>query len=168
MLPEIHNTQPPMMPPPAIVVAESRASAGGKSIALPARIPTQCLERSASDYEINPMVLLAMLKVESNAAVGAIRKNTNGTYDLGPAQFNTGSWAARLEKEYGISRQAIMNDMCQAIRAMAYVVRVEIDRVGGDLWRGIGNYHSRTPAKHRAYVQRVFVAHNAILIQGKF
>lgn len=157
------------MPVQQPVAQAAPMSAGGLAqVRLPERIPAQCVQDSAAAYSLNPMVLLAILKVESGGRTGVIGKNTNGTLDLGPAQFNTSTWAKKLEREYGIPRDALINNMCQAIRAMAYAVRTEINGVGGNLWRGIGNYHSRTPHFHQIYVGKVHQAHVYMVTKGKF
>jgi hypothetical protein len=154
---KVQDASPNYAPPGGVAVVD-----------LPARIPANCVATSARDYALNPMILLAVLKVESNGRTGLVSPNANGTYDLGPAQFNTNSWAKRLEKRYNISREALINDMCQSIRAMAYALRTEINGVNGDLWRGIGNYHSRTPKFHDKYVGLVSSAHKSMISRGKF
>jgi hypothetical protein len=155
------------MAPPAVMV-EAPAVRGAVSVELPERIPASCVETSARDYRINPFVLLAILKVESNGRTGVVGQNTNGTQDLGPSQFNTGSWAKLLIEKYKIPREALLNDMCQAVRALGFAVRTEIDAANGDLWTGIGNYHSRTPVHHQKYVGLVHGAYKQMVSKGKF
>lgn len=138
------------------------------TVELPAHISAKCVNVSARDYEINPFILLSVLKQESGGKTGIVSPNTNGTYDLGPAQFNTSSWAAIFQNKFSISRDALINNMCQAIRAMAYAVRTEIDKAGGDIWKGIGNYHSRTPVHHQKYVKAVYAQYQRIIAKGKF
>lgn len=138
------------------------------TVELPPHISAKCVNGSARDYEINPFILLSVLKQESGGKTGIVSQNTNGTYDLGPAQFNTSSWAAIFQNKFSISRDALINNMCQAIRAMAYAVRTEIDKAGGDIWKGIGNYHSRTPAYHQRYVKAVYAQYQRIIAKGKF
>lgn len=149
-------------------VSAPEAVNGRFSVDLPDRIPASCVTSSARDYRLNPMILLAVLKVESNGRTGIVSPNKNGTHDLGPAQFNTNTWAKRFEVKYNIPREALINDMCQAIRAMAFAVRTEIDSAGGDFWRGVGNYHSRTPVFHQRYLGLIEAAHRKMLKTGKF
>lgn len=138
------------------------------SIAVPDRIPPRCVEGSARAYSLSPLVLLAILKVESNGRTGVIGKNANGSQDIGPSQFNTNSWAKILIEKYKIPREALLNDMCQSVRALAFAVRTEVDQAGGDLWEGIGNYHSRTPVHHVRYIQLVHGAYKQMTGKGKF
>lgn len=190
MLPAIANAEPieaPEIPSYVTAAPESRVQriarelvtsapmAGPEAVAknfayvdLPVRIPAPCVVKSAQDYRLNPLVLLAVLKVESNGRTGIVVRNTNGTFDLGPAQFNTATWAALLEKRYHIPRSLLVNDMCQAVRAMAFAVRTEINQANGDFWQGIGNYHSKTAVHHRRYVSAVNAAYHAMIKKGSF
>lgn len=180
------ENMPPPQPRPALVAPApasagvphvlaalaQRAPPGSMSglyeVVVPDRIPAQCVHSSASTYELNPLLLLSILKVESNGRTGIVAKNTNATDDLGPAQFNTSSWAKLLIEKYKIPREALINDMCQAVRALGFAVRTEINGAGGDLWRGIGNYHSRTPKHHVKYIRLVYGAYKQMTTKGKF
>lgn len=141
---------------------------GQVSVELPARIPIQCVHDSSAAYKISPFILLSILKVESSGRTGVIGKNTNGTEDIGPAQFNTSSWARVLTQKYKIPREALLNDMCQSVRALGFAVRTEINHAGGDLWKGVGNYHSRTPFHHVKYIRLVHGAYQKMTAKGKF
>jgi hypothetical protein len=112
--------------------------------------------------------MLAVLKVESNGRTGIVARNTNGTDDLGPSQFNTDSWAKQLIVKYKIPREALIHDMCQSVRALGFALRTEINAAGGDLWKGLGNYHSRTPKHHEKYVGMVYGAYKQMITKGKF
>lgn len=137
-------------------------------VSVPDRIPPQCIHSSAGAYELNPLLLLAILKVESNGRTGVVSRNTNNTDDLGPSQFNTESWAKVLIEKYKIPREALINDMCQAVRALGFALRTEIDGAGGNLWKGVGNYHSRTPKHHNKYINLVYGAYKQMTTKGKF
>jgi len=137
-------------------------------VELPDRIPARCIQSSSNIYEINPLLMLAVLKVESNGRTGIVARNTNGTDDLGPSQFNTDSWAKLLIVKYKIPREALVHDMCQSVRALGFALRTEINAAGGDLWKGLGNYHSRTPKHHEKYKALVWRAYNDMIKRGKF
>lgn len=133
-------------PPPAATI----------SIVVPDRIPVACVKDAAEDYRVPHLLLLAVLKKESNAKPGSIGRNRNGTYDLGPAQMNTASWVPYFAKRYGITPQSLTYDMCQSIRAMAYAIRTEADTKvckGEVLWCGVGRYHApRNEQARNAYI----------------
>lgn len=160
----------------ALVTPESRNEqasqlterAGQYQVQVPDRIPPHCIVGSARTYNLNPLLLLSILKVESNGRTGIISRNTNGSDDLGPSQFNTDSWAKVLTVKYKIPREALIHDMCQAVRALGFALRTEINQAGGDLWKGIGNYHSRTPKHHIKYIGLVFGAYKQMTVKGKF
>ena len=145
------------------------ARSGGQfEVLVPEHIPPQCVHSSARDYNVNPLLIMSVLKVESGGRTGIVSRNTNGTDDLGPSQFNTNTWGKLLIEKYKIPREALINDMCQSVRAMAFALRTEINSAGGDLWRGIGNYHSRTPKHHVKYVGLVYGAYKKMILKGKF
>ena len=158
----------PPRPTPARGEAPVAQVGGQYEVVVPERIPPQCVHSSGSAYGINPLIILSVLKVESGGRVGIVSRNTNGTDDLGPSQFNTSSWAKLLIEKYKIPREALINDMCQSVRAMAFALRTEINGAGGDLWKGIGNYHSRTPKHHVKYVRLVYGAYKQMTSKGKF
>lgn len=154
------------------------APGGMVVVDLPARMPATCISEAARDYRLNPMILLAILKVESNGRPGAIGKNTNGSVDIGPSQLNSNSWAPFFVNRFNIPVESLLNDMCQAVRAMAYAVRTEINAAGGNVWLGIGNYHVGTPrtaareravaAERQKYIGMIHGAHARMVALGKF
>lgn len=141
-------------------------------VALPERIPAQCVANAAARYAVPEMALLAILKQESGGRTGVVSQNKNGSKDYGPAQFNDRSWGAYMQRKYGISLASLTNNMCQAIMAQAYAVRYEWNRCmkKGDnsIWCAIANYHSPTKKYQDIYVQNVWKRYQQIMAQGKF
>lgn len=111
----------------------------------------QCLVSAAQRYHLPAPILQAVVLTEGGWK-GLKKRNSNGSYDLGPAQINT--IHLRELAQYGVSERQLMNDVCVNLHVAAYRLRFEINRVG-DLWRGVGNYHSRTPSLSAAYRERV-------------
>jgi len=111
----------------------------------------QCVVSAAARYSIPVPVFQAVLRTEGGWT-GLKKRNTNGSYDLGPAQINT-IHLPEL-RQYGITEANLANDTCTNLHVAAYRIRSEINRVG-DFWRGIGNYHSRTPKYHNIYLGKV-------------
>lgn len=122
---------------------------------LPPQVAMECVVNASRTYQVNTAVLFGVLKTEGGR-VGRVSGNSNKTYDIGPMQINN----IHLPDfaRYGISEQALLRDGCLNVFAGAWLLRREIDRAGGDLWRGVGNYHSRTPSLHRRYQVRVWRA----------
>lgn len=120
----------------------------------------QCLSSAATRYHLPPLVLKAVLLTEGGWR-GLRKRNTNGSYDLGPAQINT-IHLPELRR-YGVSETQLTYDVCVNLFVAAYRLRFEINRAG-DFWRGVGNYHSRTPHLSHAYQERV--KRNLALLTG--
>lgn len=110
-----------------------------------------CVDAAAAAYRLPQPVFRAVLLTEGGW-VGLRSKNSNGTYDLGPGQINT-IHLPELAKA-GITEHMLVHDVCVNVHVAAYRLRTEIERAK-DFWRGVGNYHSRTPHLHKAYLQRV-------------
>ncbi len=111
----------------------------------------QCVNAAAAAYRIPQAVFRAVLTTEGGW-VGLKKRNTNGSYDMGPAQINT-IHLPELAKS-GITEDMLVGDACVNVYVAAYRLRVEIERAG-EFWRGVGNYHSRTPHLHQRYLARV-------------
>jgi len=65
-------------------------------------------------------------------------------------------WVNQLTAKYKITAEVIRDDPCSSIRTAGYILRYEINRAGGDFWKGVGRYHSNTPFRHANYVRQVF------------
>lgn len=113
-----------------------------------------CMVRAASDYSLPLRGLIAVWLTEGGR-IGTESRNRNGTTDYGPMQINT-RWAERLQAKFGVTRQMLTYDFCWSVRAGAYILRYEINQVGGSFWDGVGHYHSHTPTLKNAYIHRVY------------
>lgn len=122
---------------------------------LPVDLPFACVQQAARDYHVPESVLYAIRQVEGGT-VGEHTDNTNKTKDYGPMQVND-VWVKHFRSNYGITAEMIRDQPCVAVRASAYIVRYEINRTN-DFWRGVGNYHSRTPKFHNRYLSKVLPA----------
>lgn len=128
---------------------------------LPAELPdkmhneievSKCIVKASKSYKVDPLVLASIRRVEGGKR-GQYSKNTNGTIDMGPMQINS-IWIDDVEK-FGITRDGLLYDTCVNVYVSAWILKKEINGVNGDLWRGVGNYHSRTPKFHNSYVGKV-------------
>lgn len=122
-------------------------------VALPVIRPLtfESIVHAASRYEVPLAPLLGILATE-NGRLGEALSNTNGTWDLGPFQVNT----CHLNdlSEIGFTPVAIMSDGPVNALAAAWLLRQEINRAG-NLWHGVGHYHSRTPFRKYGYIRKV-------------
>lgn len=110
-----------------------------------------CMATAARRYAL-PLPVFRALVAKEGGWDGLKKRDADGSYDLGLAQVNT----VHLKKlaTYGVSEDQLINDTCVNLHVAAYRLRFEINRAG-DFWRGVGNYHSRTPALSAAYAADV-------------
>jgi soluble lytic murein transglycosylase-like protein len=116
-------------------------------------ITEYCITQTAKRFSLPEIVLKSILEVEAGK-VGELRVNKNGTYDIGPMQINS-SWLNKFDGY--VSKEDILYNGCTNIQVGAWILRYNIDKTG-NLWQGIGNYHSNTKTKHDMYKNKVFIA----------
>lgn len=111
-----------------------------------------CIMQAAAHYQAHPDLIRAVLKTEGGA-VGKIRWNKNGTFDMGPMQVNS----VHLPElaRYGITKEMLTNDECLNIHIGTFYVQKNILQ-GKDFWHGVGSYHSKTPSKNITYQYQVW------------
>ncbi|MBS0156572.1 MAG: muramidase [Nitrospira sp.] len=107
-----------------------------------------CSITAAVKYEVPANIVLAVAEKEGGKP-GQWVKNTNGTYDVGPLQFNT-SYLQKL-KPYGITTADVEQAGCYSYELAAWRLRQHILHDQGDLWTRVANYHSRTPSRNARY-----------------
>jgi len=121
-------------------------------ILLPASVRAEefCFQEAGVEYSINPRILKAIAKVESNFNPRAVNWNTNGTYDFGVMQINS-SWYYTLGKEWWMT----LGDPCSNIKGGARILSGCMKKYGYS-WEAIGCYNSQTPDKRDKYALAVF------------
>jgi hypothetical protein len=119
-----------------------------------------CMALVASVYHLPPRVLPAIQAVEGGRP-GLASPNRNGSEDLGIMQINT-LWIAPLARYTRLTeadvRERLLHEACFNIAAAGLILRTALNETGGDLLRAVGNYHSRTPARHLGYQAKVLDA----------
>ncbi|MGN1282115.1 MAG: lytic transglycosylase domain-containing protein [Succinivibrio sp.] len=115
-----------------------------------------CIAWTAYQFELPEELLYAMLDVERGPVNGRCRTNKNGTQDCGPAQIND----VRISElsAFNLTKNDIKSKPCHNLWAMGYLLRKEIEKAGGRIWRGVGNYHyhySVNPSIHNRYIKKV-------------
>lgn len=119
-----------------------------------------CMALISSFYQLPPRVLPSIHLVEGGRP-GMVTPNANGSSDLGVMQVNT-IWLDRLAERTRLSpnvvRERLTHDPCFNIAAAGAILRLHLNQSGGDLMRAVGNYHSRTEFRHRAYQAKVLRA----------
>jgi soluble lytic murein transglycosylase-like protein len=119
-----------------------------------------CMLAVSVQLQLPPRVLPAIQAVEGGR-IGMARLNTNGTEDLGLMQVNS-TWvdvlARRLNQPRDGLREQMVQDACFNIAVAGAIVKLYLRETRGDLLSAIGNYHSRTLSRHRAYQGKVVAA----------
>lgn len=101
-----------------------------------------CSIQAAVKYQVPANILLAVAEKEAGKP-GQWVRNSNGTYDIGPMQFNT-SYLSDLSK-YGIRPEHVARRGCYSYLLAAWRIRMHIHNDRGDVWTKVSNYHSHTP-----------------------
>lgn len=107
-----------------------------------------CSISAAIKYEVPVNVVLAVAEKEGGRP-GQWKRNTNGTDDVGPMQFNT-AYLGELAR-YGITANDVAAAGCYSFDLAAWRLRMHIKRDDGDIWTRAANYHSRTPYYNAIY-----------------
>lgn len=117
-----------------------------------------CVNAAAQFYGHAPAQLWLIQKVEGGWP-GLEMKNRDGSADLGPFQINDRAWvrhlAQKLDRSQATVRAALKYDACFNAYAAGYILRLAIEQSGGDVWEGMGRYHSASPALKAAYQHRL-------------
>lgn len=124
---------------------------------VPEPVMSRCVAVAAKTYNIPPIVLRALHRQEGGK-IGTISRNTDGSFDLGPMQINTINLPAIKSAFPFLTWRHIVYEPCVNVMVSAWFLRQKIDGRGGNLFEGVGDYHSRTPAKRIVYL-RSFLRH---------
>ena len=120
-------------------------------------VSVDCIDRAARDQQV-PREILYAIGVVEGGKVGDLVYNKNGSYDLGVFQINS-HWLGLLAGLYGTDRATVENHLrwngCFSAAMAAWVLHKKITEVGGDFWRGVGNYNSANPPYHDHYLDKV-------------
>ncbi len=122
-----------------------------------------CIAEAAQCFQINPLIIKAIIWHESKNKPQALNKNKNKTIDVGIMQINTVHFKAL--KTLGIDETLLRENSCANVFSGTWVLKQSIERYGYT-WSGIGNYHSKTPVHHDKYVKKIIslIAHETSVI----
>ncbi|QLK63784.1 transglycosylase SLT domain-containing protein (plasmid) [Enterobacteriaceae bacterium Kacie_13] len=116
------------------------------------QVQAHCFNYAAQKFNVDEDILRAIAKVESGYNANAVNVNKNHSVDLGLMQINS-IHVPKLSKA-GIKMEDLL-EPCTNVIVGAWLLRGSIDRANGDLWRGVGYYHSATPRFYLSYISKV-------------
>ena len=118
-----------------------------------------CFTDAGNYYGVNPDLLRAIAVVESGLNPNALRKNKNGSYDIGLMQIN--SWWLKVLKNYGYKPEHLYNP-CISIYLGAWILRQCINQ-NGYSYRAIDCYNKGKRAReYSSYVKKVLKVYKKI------
>lgn len=117
----------------------------------PAVVNAACFEEAAVRYRLPVSLLKAISRVESAGNPSAVNRNSNGSYDIGHMQINSG-WLPVLQR-YGIDKRMLF-DACTNTYVGAWILAQNIHRYGYN-WTAVGAYNASSSDKRLAYAHKV-------------
>lgn len=123
------------------------SNAQAQSVPTPPTNNEQCVSSASTYHQVNPAVLRAILMVESGLNAWEVRRNNNGTLDVGMAGIN--SIHFQEIAKFGIAPEQLL-DACVATYVAAWHLKKGMHKYG-NTWFGIAAYHSATPYLNHRY-----------------
>lgn len=122
-----------------------------------------CITQAAQCFQVNPLLIKAIIWHESKNQPQAVNINKNRTVDVGIMQINTVHFSSL--KARGIDEQRLRQDSCANVFSGTWILKQKIERYGYT-WDGIGSYHSRTAIPREKYVEKIvsLIAHHTATI----
>lgn len=114
-------------------------------------VPIECINQAATAYYVPATLVIAVLTTEGGK-IGDANPNINGTLDYGPMQINS-IWLRKIQA-YGYTKEMVQYDPCVNVAVGAWILSQAIAD-GGNLWEGVGDYHSHTFDKNQNYQYKV-------------
>ena len=111
-----------------------------------------CALAASVRYDVPADALLSVYSVERGGA-DTWSRDANGTYDVGPLQFNT-EYLASLRR-YGITPRAVEGRTCYPWFLAAWRIHDQLVEDHGGFWTRVARYHSATPRYVEAYRRKL-------------
>jgi soluble lytic murein transglycosylase-like protein len=109
-----------------------------------------CFNEAGKEFGVSPALLWAIAKVESGFDPTAMHENTNGSFDYGVMQINSG-WYNTL----GYDRWKKLNDACFNVRCGAWILGQCVKKHGYS-WEAVGCYNAVSPIKRAQYANKIY------------
>lgn len=118
-----------------------------------------CLLQASSTNNLDPKLVASVIGVEGGSA-GLVSVNKNGSEDLGIMQINDKVWLPIVSKalfkgDENKARYALINDPCFNIKVGSWILSRAIKEADGDVYKGVGFYHSHNEKYANEYANKV-------------
>ena len=133
----------------ALVANSAQAEALVRDVASERRERVTCSIAAALKFGVPANIVLAIAEIEGGRPGQRVR-NRNGSFDVGPMQFNT-RYLETLERRYGITAADVAAAGCYPYELAAWRLRKHLEFDAGDAWTRAANYHSREPSENEKY-----------------
>ena len=111
-----------------------------------------CALAASVRYDVPADALLSVYSVERGGA-DTWSHDVNGTWDIGPLQFNT-AYLGGL-KRYGITPSVVEGRTCYPWFLAAWRIHNQLVEDHGGFWTRVARYHSATPRYVEAYRRKL-------------
>lgn len=114
-----------------------------------------CWQLAASRYHVDPLLLYAIAKVESNLNPRARNINGDGSQDIGLMQINSRHLPALAR--FGITEQQLISQPCTSVMVGAWILAGFIQEKGYG-WQAVGAYNAGARPDREAHRTRYALA----------
>lgn len=127
--------------------------------AMPTIVTPQCFIHASNVNHVSLSIAAALMKTEGGRP-GMMKRNKNGSYDLGVMQVNDRTWVRKIANNYfnGDYQRAyitIRDDGCFNVLMGTQIFSTYLQEAHGDYLTAIGWYNSHTPEYMHKYQQTV-------------
>jgi len=120
-------------------------------------IINSCAKSASKYFGVSEIVIKALARVEGGK-IGTMSRNSNGTYDMGIMQINTIHLPDIARKYPSIGWREVAYQPCVNIGIGAWILSQRLKETT-NYWKGVGNYHSKTPKYRSRYLKKVYEAY---------
>ena len=106
-----------------------------------------CFEEAGEAWDIDPLLLVSVAIAESGLSPEVVRKNRNGTFDVGLMQINSSH--SRFLKAAGIDVEELRSDPCTNVLVGAYILHECFVLLDGDVKWALECYRLGYPTVRR-------------------
>jgi len=113
---------------------------------------SSCIIAAAQCFNVNPVLIQAIIWQESGNRQHAFNINKNKTVDVGVMQINSIHFESL--KPYAIHEKDLKENSCVNVFSGTWILNKAVKQ-NGYTWEGIASYHSKTPLYRDRYITKI-------------